>query len=77
MADDPAAEAGRAMNATINEMMSQSITDDMFGDILEGTVVWEDEEDMIPVAEEATSLDPEPAASAHDNSQTEVDQDGD
>lgn len=78
MADDPAAagpatEAGHPMNATINEMTSHSITDDMFGEILEGAIVWEDQEDMIPVADEATSLDPEPATSAHDHAETEVD----
>ena len=78
MADNPAtptpaaaAEAGRVLNATINEMMGQSITDEMFGDILEGAIVWEDEAGMIPVAEEATSLDPEPAPPTHDAAQIE------
>ena len=82
MADDPiattpTAEAGRVMNATIKDVMDRSITNEMFGDILEGSIVWEDQEDMIPVVEEATSLDPEPATPLHDAAQTEGDHDAD
>jgi hypothetical protein len=77
MDDNPAAQASRAMNATINEMMSQSITDEQFGDILEGSVVWEDSGDLIPVAEEAETLDPEPATPAHDEAPANDEHDGD
>lgn len=82
MADNPpaaaaTAEAGRVLNVTVNEMMSRSVTDEMFGEILQGSIVWEDQEDMIPLAEEATSLDPEPATPGHHDAQDEGDHDAD
>ncbi len=59
MPDHP--DAARAINATINDMMQQPIGD--ADQILQGAVVWEDDdlEQIHAGAEEAQSLDAEPA----------------
>ena len=58
MSDHP--DAARAMNATINDVMQQPISD--HDQILQGSVVWEDDDldEIHAHAEEAQSLDPEP-----------------
>jgi hypothetical protein len=72
---DMPADALHGVNATINTMMSQAITDHDFGQLLEGAIIWEDSDDLVPVADEARSLDELTPEAHHDPEPAETPQD--